>query len=646
MKRFIVLFVCIVALLFVSLPCGYAQEGTPRFEPSGCPIDIPSDPPIDCGYLIVPEDRGDPGSPSVRMPIIIIHSRSDNAAPDPIVFAMGGPGATSLWTVQVFADSPLVENRDLIIMEQRGAIYAEPNLDCEYAQLMDSGTPCLESLLDRGVDLTNYTMEAMVADLDALRNVLDHDEWNLFGESYSTRLMLLTMHAHPEGIRSVVLDSVSRPTKIGYEHWAHDFVRPLKVMLDDCAADPGCAAAYPHLETQLYALISRLNADPVTLDVYDHITCQPTAVVDGDRLLGWINRSFYDPANPAYPTGYLPLLIDQVARGNTDLLLPWVVEERTWDDLFTWGLYFAVSCQDEFAAADPDAVAAQSAAYPELGGWQRPAYELALCEAWDLPGTTPLATEPVVSDIPTLVLAGPYDPVTPPADGQAVATSLSNSYFYEFPAMGHWSTGYSPCAHSVIAAFLDDPSSAPDTRCIADMPSPEFVLPQDIRVAPGLYPVVFDIGKSSGLEDNLQMACLLVFLAEIGLLAIGGILQLVRHRERAMPRDGIARFAHPLAGLVAVLNVGLSVAVSAMVRTLADTNRLTLRFGVPAEYAPLFVIPVVAAILTLGLVITVVVVWVRGHRTVLERAFLSLVTLAAVVFVGLMVSWDLLTLPF
>ena len=62
MKRFVAVSVCIVAPLFVSLPCGYAQEGAFRFEPSGCPIDIPSDPYIDCGYLIVPEDRGDPES--------------------------------------------------------------------------------------------------------------------------------------------------------------------------------------------------------------------------------------------------------------------------------------------------------------------------------------------------------------------------------------------------------------------------------------------------------------------------------------------------------------------------------------------------------------------------------------------------------
>jgi len=646
MRRFIALSVSMMALLFASLPCCYAQETVPRFEPSGCPIDVPSEPPIDCGYLVVPEDRDDPQGPTIRMPIIIIHSRRDDAAPDPIVFTMGGPGATSLWTVQMFADSPLVEHRNLIIMEQRGAIYAEPNLDCEYAQLADRGMPCLEDLLGRGVDLTSYTMEAMVADLESLRSVLDYDEWNLFGESYSTHLMLLTMHAHPEGIRSVVLDSVSPPTKIRYEQWADDFMRALYVMFDDCAADPGCAAAYPNLEAQLYTLISRLNADPVTFDVYDHVTGQPTAVVDGDRLLGWINRSFYDPANPAYPTGYLPLLIDQVERGNTDLLLPWAVEERTWDDLFTWGLYFAVACQDEFAAADPGTIAAQDAAYPELSGWRRPAYELALCEGWNLPGTKRLITEPVMSDIPTLILAGPYDPVTPPADGQAVAKSLSNSYYYEFPAMGHWPAGYSPCAHSVIAAFIDDPSAAPDTRCIADMPGPEFVLPQDVRIAPGLHPVVFDIGKSSTLEDSLQIACLLLFAVEIGFLVIGGIVRLAHRRERGLPGDSIGRLTHPLAGLVAVLNVGQSVAVSTTVRTLADTNRLMLRFGLPAGHAALFMIPIVAAVLTLGLVIVMVVAWVRGCRTATERAFLSLVTLAAVVFVGLMASWDLLALSF
>ena len=96
-------------------------------------------------------------------------------------------------------------------------------------------------------------------------------------------------------------------------------------MFDDCAADPACAAAYPDLESQLYTLVSRLNADPVVVEIVSRDTGEPVSVpVDGNTLLGWmVTDAFYDPAYPPYMTAYLPLLIDQVEQGNTDLLYAW-----------------------------------------------------------------------------------------------------------------------------------------------------------------------------------------------------------------------------------------------------------------------------------------------------------------------------------
>jgi hypothetical protein len=75
----------------------------------------------------------------------------------------------------------------------------------------------------------------------------------------------------------------------------------------------------------------------------------------------------------------------------------------------------------------------------------------------------------LVSDIPTLVLEGEFDPVTPPEYGQLVAGYLSNSYFFEFPGVGHDVLG-NECARSIAGAFINDPSEAPDDACIAEMP--------------------------------------------------------------------------------------------------------------------------------------------------------------------------------
>ncbi len=636
----------------------HAQGEVSRFEPADCPIDVPDDPPIDCGYLIVPEDYDDPEGATIRLPVIIIHSRSANPTPDPLLYTAGGPGYSSLSLVWGFARSPVVDARDVIILEQRGNLYAEPSLDCDIFVLQEETegkTHCLDSLLDRGIDLTRYTTASIVADLDALRRVLDYDEWNLYGGSYSTRLMLLSMSLHPQGIRSVVLQSVSPLNDTRYAHDPEHSARALQVMLDDCAADPACAAAYPDLETQLFTLVSRLNADPVAVDFVRSDTGEPVSVpVDGNTLLAWmVTDAFYEPAYPPYKTAYLPLLIDQVERGNTDLLYAWRREELSslGESPFAWGLYFAVGCQDEAPLATPGHMASQAATYPELDGYLRHASELAICDAWDLPAAPPIVAGPVESDIPTLILAGSYDPITPPEWSRSVAESLGHSYYFEFPAAGHNVGVDNPCVDSLMAAFLDDPESRPDSSCMNDAPRSEFVLPQDISIAPGVYRIIHDIEFSGPRGDPLletaATIAVLIFLAEIGYVLITGVARRVRPSRSESSPDAIARFAHPLAGLVAVLSSISPFVVTNVNNHFLNTDPLVLRFGLSTAYPPvlhLAVLVLVGTVLTVGLVIIAPLAWLRRYWSIPGRILFSLVTLAALFFVALMAHWDLLGL--
>ena len=101
-----------------------------------------------------------------------------------------------------------MENRDVIILEQRGNRYTEPSLTCDMSvwwEEVEGHTPCLDSLKAQGIDLTQYNTAVITQDIDALRQTLEYEKWNLYGSSYSTRLMQLTMALHPDGIRSVLL---------------------------------------------------------------------------------------------------------------------------------------------------------------------------------------------------------------------------------------------------------------------------------------------------------------------------------------------------------------------------------------------------------------------------------------------------------
>lgn len=98
------------------------------------------------------------------------------------------------------------------------------------------------------------------------------------------------------------------------------------------------------------------------------------------------------------------------------------------------------------------------------------------CEVWPS-GTAPdIEGDAVVSDIPTLMLAGAYDAQTPVSWSKLVFLSLPNAYWAFFPMTGHGAIFYSACAEEVGAAFVARPDQQPDLSCTAEL-EPAFVLP-------------------------------------------------------------------------------------------------------------------------------------------------------------------------
>jgi pimeloyl-ACP methyl ester carboxylesterase len=82
--------------------------------------------------------------------------------------------------------------------------------------------------------------------------------------------------------------------------------------------------------------------------------------------------------------------------------------------------------------------------------------------------------EPVTSSIPTLIMEGEYDPVTPPSNGMLAAQTLSRSFFFLFPGVTHGVKSSNPCPGTIEQAFLNDPTVRPDASCISSMTEPNF----------------------------------------------------------------------------------------------------------------------------------------------------------------------------
>ncbi|MCB9451296.1 MAG: alpha/beta fold hydrolase [Anaerolineaceae bacterium] len=145
------------------------------------------------------------------------------------------------------------------------------------------------------------------------------------------------------------------------------------------------------------------------------------------------------------------------------------------------GMNMSVQCNEEmpFMTLDEASARAEAVDMPDIvrqATFAVSQSEFDSCDVWPAGTADAIEDEPVVSDIPTLVLAAQYDTATPPWWADLAAETLSNSFDFHFPLVGHGVIDGGSCPISIGLAFLADPYSEPDTSCIAGM-NDQFYVP-------------------------------------------------------------------------------------------------------------------------------------------------------------------------
>lgn len=477
----------IVAVLLLSLiiPAAAQQPAyVPEFESTECWENVQAS---ECGYVVVPEDRAEPDGAQVRLAVAIVRSQLPNPSPDPVIFLAGGPGENGLIYAQL---APLYGNRDFIAFDHRGAGLSEPALECpEYFEslsaadaetepdaLAEAATEtligCGERLASEGIDLTAYNTAEAAADVNDIRLALGYEQVNLVGISYGTRLAQAVMRDYSDTLRSVVMDSVI-PTAI--DRVAETPIAAnaaLERVFEACAQDEACNAAYPDLPAVYAEVITTLNENPIpfTMDVDGESVESP---INGDTLQGLIFASLYTAPGVAE----IPSLIYAVSEGNTEILESSAAVQfaEAVAGALSFGLFFATECRSEIAFTTPETLAAT---YEELPNWENTlglypgissARAFEICAGWGLTEPREGDNDPVTSDVPTLLMAGEFDPVTPPTWLELTAEGLSNAYLYEVPGMAHAASVSDLCALGIVQAFINDPTVEPPTDCLATL---------------------------------------------------------------------------------------------------------------------------------------------------------------------------------
>ena len=448
------------------------------FQTTSCPFKLAAGvvegKDVRCGYLTVPEDHNRPQGQTIKLAVAIFKASYSNPAADPVVDLQGGPGTQLLATLGPVLTPSNIPNftpgdRDLILLDQRGVGYSQPSLGC---QVNETLLACHDRLVRQGINLSDYTTIQNAEDVHDLVLALGYHQVNLYGISYGTRLALTVMRLFPSDIRSAVLDSTSPPQVDIDTGFPAATQRAFDTLFRGCAANPTCNQNYPHLQTVFVHLVSELNQYPATVQMTNPQTGKPArAVLTGDDVVNGLRNALYETA--LIPK--LPKVIYQLA--NHDYLAGAAVSEVANIALGSdsVGMFYSVECSE--STLTPQAMpAAVQMVEPETRHYFLTALQAdyANCQRWNVQPVEAVQWQPVTSAIPTLILAGEYDPATAPAYGMLAARTLSRSFFFLFPGTGHGVVGRNFCATRLLHTFVERPTEKPDTTCMSGVGEPIF----------------------------------------------------------------------------------------------------------------------------------------------------------------------------
>ena len=109
-----------------------------------------------------------------------------------------------------------------------------------------------------------------------------------------------------------------------------------------------------------------------------------------------------------------------------------------------------------------------------------------ICQSWPTQSADPKGTTAAVSDRPTVLISGQFDPITPPRNADIAKETLSNAVAVTIPGGGHVPLlPYEPignCGFAIALGNIANPGK-PDTACAASLKLTYRQLPASIAGA-------------------------------------------------------------------------------------------------------------------------------------------------------------------
>jgi pimeloyl-ACP methyl ester carboxylesterase len=469
-------------------PPGLTLDNGARLQWVDCWFDEPLWRPLNCGHFFsAPETGGKPAQ--FVLPVIHIPRPPWERATPPVQYIAGGPGGSAwldadeigFWLDWVDATGWPGE---VVLYDQRGVGLSKPALSCPelaalrrallplplptdeaYRRVRDATRSCHDRLRSEGLDFRRFTTTRNAADAIDLMRAMGHERWDVYGVSYGTRVVLEMMRIAPQALRATVLDS-PYPPQVSAElsdPWL--LQRAFELFGRICELAGRCSDSPDELGETLDEALARVEQELLRLSVRDPASGRDLAVVYDHADVAWL---LFEALYQWDAIPDLPGSISALAQGRLDSAMRRLIQdsvETLLDDTISDPVASSVDCHDA-GAVDLRDYRRELARYPRTAPIKRHDWQYSPCRYWQS-GEAPAAFRaPVAADVPTLLLAGEFDPVTPPEWAELAAQTLSSAHVFTFPAIGHGVLDSHVCAADLVRAFFLDPVDPKPPDCL------------------------------------------------------------------------------------------------------------------------------------------------------------------------------------
>lgn len=584
----------IFLLLFTVSSFLFAQKGAPAIQKTKPFFDVENlkdDKTIEWGYLAVPESWVAPAS-KIKIAFTVLKKKKPSSQ-KPLLYIEGGPGQSGVQTFGYFRDHPLREYSDIILVDARGVGNSLPRLCPELGnevfKILSSNESssadeknrlfatmnCKNELIRKGIDPANYSSVNVANDLHALKNALHYDSWNVLGVSYGTYISQVYANAYPQDFNKMILDSPVNNISEYYNKINEHYMQVLNIFFEKCKQNPVSNKKFPNLEKTYFEVVADLDKKPLTVKVPEKLLEKGNFTFNSEDFKIVIHQALYNKQL----TEVLPVIINLFHERNAEALSSVVGAFSGAFTALDFGTYYSMVLNDAVPYNSVNYYDTAAAKYPGLkGGLSFYRADFLINSQWNrkvMPQNVLDYTK--ISKIPTLILAGEFDPITPVSNAQSLKELLKADIII-FKNEGH-ALAFTEEGSGFINKFIKDTYQRNPSKIMSTY-NTNFVT--DIHINPGVAKLAMFIGNAF---DPLTLAP----LALAYIIMIIGIVYFSMHFfKKGKKESALNKIFYSLLILSCIMAIVLMSGFLYAIKDSAGSNLFICAFGIKEKFSYLF----------------------------------------------------------